>query len=75
MAGMLFTLKLMYYNGHERVILVCLLDIARYVRQLLCSVKRHPVMALYRIDVNIDHYVLHFFLSSLKTLIAVITRL
>jgi len=37
MAGMLFTPKSVYRNGHERVI--CLLDIAHYVRQLLCSVK------------------------------------
>jgi len=49
-----------YRNVHETII--CLLDIALYVRQLLGSVKRHPVMALFRIDVNIDY---HRFISLL----------
>ena len=60
MAAMLFTLKSVYRNVHETII--CLLDIALYVRQLLGSVKRHPVMALFRIDVNIYY---HRFISLL----------
>jgi hypothetical protein len=32
-------------------------------------------MALYRIDVNIDYRLLYFFISSSKTLNAVVTRL